>query len=287
MTKATNTSRDFVTPGVSRGLFDVFGSTYLLSLLVRQGIKVRYRGSSLGWIWSYVKPAAQFAVYFVAFGIIFRMAHGNNYSVMLFSGLVAINLFNESLSNATSSIVSNAALVKKIYLPRELFPLSAVIVAFVHFLPQVAILLAGCIFFGYAPTFMSLLAFLFGLVILLILATGLGLFFGSINAKFRDAQNFVDLILMLVTWLSPVLYTVTLVQEHLSTFWFEMYMSTPITAAVNLFHEAFWAPTHHSGATEIPNLWLYGLIGLGYSLITLALGQLVFTKMERTFAQVV
>ena len=286
MSQSKPNAREFVTPGVSKGLFDVAGSGYLLGLLIRQSIKVRYRGSSLGWIWSYVKPAAQFIIYYLAFGVLFQMARGNNYEIYLFSGLIGINFFSEALGNATGSIVANSALVKKIYLPRELFPLASVFVSFVHFLPQVVILIIGALIVGYAPTFMSLVAFLFGLLILATFATGLGLFFGSLNVKFRDAQNFVDLILMVVTWTSPVLYTYELIQKMLTPVGFEIFMSTPITAAINMFHEAFWAPTMHGSVTHIPQLWMYGFIGLGYSLIFLAIGQLVFTRMERTFAQV-
>lgn len=286
MSKTTATTGDFTVPGVSRGLLDVFGSGYLLGLLISQSIKVRYRGSSLGWLWSYVKPATQFVIYYVAFGLLFQMSKGNNYAIYLFAGLIAINFFNEALGNSTASIVSNSALVKKVYLPRELFPISAVFVSFVHFLPQVVILLVGSFIVGYAPTLMSLVAFLFGLLILGVLSTGLGLLFGALNVKFRDAQNFVDLILMVVTWTSPVLYTYDFVQKMLGPVFFELYMSTPITAAVNLFHEAFWAPTVHAEIAQPPLLWLNGLIGLGYALIFLAIGQFVFTRQERSFAQV-
>src|SRR5690554_4499684 len=182
-------------PGHGRGLLDVIRYRYLLRLLVRQGIKVRYRGSALGWTWSYVKPATQFGVYYLALGIFLDLNRGlENFALYLFSGLVLINLFSEAFSNATRSIVDNAPLVKKIYLPRELFPVASVIIALTHFLPQVAVLILACLLFGWVPSFAAVGAFLLGMLIIVTLATGLGLLFGSVNVSFRDAENFVDLI---------------------------------------------------------------------------------------------
>ena len=117
-------------PGRGRGLLDVIQWRYLLKLIVRKGTATRYRNSVLGWVWSYVKPAAQFLIYYFVMGIILNL-HGSiqNFAIYLFSGVVIVNLFNEAFGNATSAIVDNGSLVKKIYLPRELFPVAAIIVA--------------------------------------------------------------------------------------------------------------------------------------------------------------
>merc|ERR1711939_146318 len=111
---------DFEVPGRGRGILDVFKRGYLLRLLVRKGTATRYRNSVLGWVWSYVKPAAQFLIYYFVMGIILNL-HGSiqNFAIYLFSGVVIVNLFNEAFGNATSAIVDNGSLVKKIYLPRE------------------------------------------------------------------------------------------------------------------------------------------------------------------------
>ena len=140
----------FDTPGKAGGLVDVFRWHYLLRLLVRTGVTTRYRNSVLGWTWSYVRPAAQFLVFWVVLGLFLNLERGiPNYAVYLFSGIVVINLFSEAFKNATTSIVGNAPLVRKVYLPRQLFAVSAVIVAFVHFLPQVGLLLVVCLFLGW------------------------------------------------------------------------------------------------------------------------------------------
>lgn len=285
MSTAQAEAAGFVVPGRSRGIIDVFRFRYLLRLLVRKGILTRYHGSVLGWTWSYVKPAAQFLVFYFVFGIFLDLNRGiPAFPIYLFSGIIVINLFTEAFSNATKSIVDNAPLVKKIYLPRELFPAAAVIVAFVHFLPQLAILTVVCVFVGWVPSLVGIAGILTGAFIIIVLATGLGLLFGAVNVSFRDAQNFVELILLFATWTSPVLYSWTMVRDVVEPWVLELYMLNPITSAVELFHEGFWAPLVDV-ADRPPMLWINAMLGLGLSLVLLFVGQLVFRRLEGRFAQ--
>ncbi|MBL3687809.1 ABC transporter permease [Leucobacter zeae] len=275
----------FDTPGANKGLVDVFRHRYLLSLLLRKGISTRYHGSTLGWVWSYVRPAAQFLMYYLVIGVILKADHGMKFfPIYLFSGIVAVNLFSEALRNTTSAITDNSSLVKKIYLPRELFPMSALGVALVHFLPQAVLLIIVALFFGWTVTWLQVVAFFGGILIILVFALGLGLFFGAINVAYRDAKNFVDLILMFSTWASPVLYTWNLVRDRAPEWLFHLYMSNPMTGAVELFHDVFWLPIE--GGTPRPeHLFTYVGIGLVIALVTLLIGQLVFRKLEVNFAQ--
>lgn len=292
---------EFDIPGKSRGLIDVVRWRYLLRLLVRTGVTTRYRNSVLGWTWSYVRPAAQFLVFWVVLGIFMKLDHGiPNYAVYLFSGIVVINLFSEGFKNATTSIVGNAPLVRKVFLPRQLFAVSAVIVAFVHFLPQVGLLLVVCILLGWFAhiSVLSVLAILAGMLIVMIFSLGLGLFFGALNVRYRDAENIVELMLLLATWASPVLYAWTAVQDAIvdrlqwPSWLVELYLLNPITQGVELFHFAFWRPATEGIVTaaqpmiEMPpglawnTLWTF-LIAVG----TLLVGQFVFRRLEGRFAQ--
>nr|WP_237465267.1 ABC transporter permease [Leucobacter luti] len=279
------TDPEFETPGKSRGLFDVFRHRYLLSLLLKKGVATRYYGSVLGWAWSYVRPAAQFLMYYLVIGVLLGADRGMEYfPIYLFAGIITVNLFSEALRNTTNAIVDNSALVKKIYLPRELFPVAALSSAFVHFLPQVGVLLVVALFLGWTVSWMSLLSFVFALALVLIFSLGLGLFFGAINVAYRDARNVVDLILMFATWASPVLYASHLILERAPAWVYHVYMVNPVTAAVELFHNVFWLPL----APDSPrpeHLMLNAAIGLAIALGTLLVGQLTFRKMEGTFAQ--
>ncbi|MET3466749.1 ABC transporter permease [Microbacterium sp. BDGP8] len=284
---------EFARPGSGRGLLDVVRWRYLLRLLIRTGVTTRYRNSVLGWTWSYVRPAAQFLVFWVVLGLFLSLERGiPNYAVYLFSGIIVINLFSEAYKNATTSIVGNAPLVRKVYLPRQLFAISAAAVAFVHFLPQLALLLIVCGFLGLfaQASLLSVLAVLAAVAIILIFALGLGLLFGAINVRFRDAENVVELLLLLATWASPVLYFWTMVRDALTTLglpsWLlEVYLLNPITQAVELFHYAFWFPISDSALEMPPALGINTIWAFVISFAFLFLGQSVFRRLEGRFAQ--
>lgn len=284
--EAIRTDPDYDTPGKSRGLTDVlFKQRYLLSLLVRKGIATRYYGSVLGWIWSYIRPGAQFLMYYLVIGVILGVDRGIDwFPVYLFSGIVAVNLFSETLRNTTSAITDNKSLVRKIYLPRELFPVAACGVALIHFLPQALLLFVVALLCGWTIGWLQVLGFLGGMALIVTFALGLGLFFGAINAVYRDARNIVDLILMFSTWASPVLYSWTMVHKRAPEWLYNIYMSNPMTGAVELFHDGFWLPLAPDSARP-ENLGIFVAIGFAIALVTLFIGQLVFRRLEGTFAQ--
>ena len=274
-------------PGRSRGLLDVFRRYYLLRLLVRKGVSTRYRNSALGWIWSYTKPLSQYVIYFFIMGVILGNTRNiENFAVYLLAGIIAVNFFNEAFGNATTSITGNSALVRKIYLPRELFPVSAVIVAFIHFLPQLVVLLVVALLSGWVPTWMTLLAGAVGMLIIVGLASGLGLIFGAINVLFRDAQNFVEIIKMFAVWTAPVMYSWEKVADALPNWAAQLYMMNPLATAVELFHRAFWYTDDKAEVMQLaPHIVENTLIAVVVIAVVLAIGQLVFRKIEPRFAQ--
>lgn len=286
-------TEELARPGVGGGLAEVFRTRFLLKLLVRKELKVRYRGSVLGLLWSYVKPGVQFIVFYIALGVFLGLENSPrnpdglpNYAIYLFSGIVLINFFNEALGNASRSIVNNGGLIKKIYLPRELFPVASVWVSAVHFFPQLVILVGACLYAGWHPSFLQLAAALGGFAIVGLLATGLGLLFGAVNVYFRDSENFVDMLLMVATWASPVMYAWTMVANKLGEFWFTVYQFNPITVGVESFHYAFWLPTTDGSAPLPPNLLsLWMPVALLVSVGVLLIGQLTFRRLEGRFAQ--
>lgn len=278
---------EFVEPGRGAGLLDVLRRRYLVKLLVRKDLRVRYQGSILGLLWSYLKPAVQFVVFYFALGVFLGLSRNiENFAVYLFSGIVAINYFSEAFGNATKSIVGNAPLVKKIYLPRELFPVASLWVAVVHFFPQLLVLIVGALIAGWRPSPLQLGAGVLGFAIVAVFSLGLGLMFGAINVVFRDAENFVDLVLMVATWTSPVLYFWTNVTDAVGTgpLWW-LYQTNPLTAAVELFHLCFWFPATNETRSVLPNLGWIGLGALALSAVVLVIGQATFRRLDGRFAQ--
>jgi ABC-2 type transport system permease protein len=244
----------------------------------------------LGLLWSYVKPLVQFLIYFVALGVFLDLQRGTpNYAIYLFAGIVLVNFFTESLSNATRSIVDNRDLIRKIYLPRELFPVATVWVSAAHFFPQLLVLIGACLVVGWTPSIVQLAAVVLIFLMVAVLATGLGLLFGAMNVYFRDSENIVDMIVMVVTWASPVLYVWSMVERAMGP-WFWIYQLNPMTVAVEVFHWAFWEPTlkaEQSVADAMPpellTVWLP--VSALITLAVLFLGQLTFRRLAVHFAQ--
>ncbi len=272
-------------PGGGKGLLDVFGRRYLLSLIVRKEVQIRYRGSVLGWMWSYVKPLVQFVVFYVAIGYFLGMNDRVEYfPIYLLAGITIITFFNEAFSNGTRSLVDNAALIKKIYLPREMFPVSSMFIAAVNAIPQIVVVIVIALFFGWTPSPLGIGAVLLALLIVAVLATGLGLLFGAINVTFRDAQSFVEIIVMCAVWASPVMYQWEMVGASVPEWLFVLYRLNPLTPAVELFHYGVWMPLDPE-ALLLPGLGFFSGIALAVSVILLIIGQLVFRRLEGRFAQ--
>jgi ABC-2 type transport system permease protein len=279
-------SAPMVDPGHGGGLLDVVRRRHLLRLLVKKELRVRYWGSSLGLLWSYVKPAVQFVVFYFALGVFLQLNKAiEDFPIYLFSGVVLVNFFTETFGNATRSVVVNAPLVKKIFLPRELFPVASLIVAVIHFLPQLVVLVAAALLSGWRPGVQEIGYATLGFGIVALFALGLGLLFAALNVFFRDFENIVDLLLLVATWASPVLYPWTAVRDVFGDGWvLQLYLSNPLTVGVELFHRAFWAPGL-TGPAELAPLASPALFAGCLVLALLILGQWVFARSEGRFAQ--
>lgn len=283
-------------PGSDAGWLNPIVERFLLHLLVKKELRVRYRGSVLGMAWSYAKPAVQFAVFYLALGVFLQLNKNMPaYAVYLFAGIVVINLFGEMLGNCTRSISANAPLVAKIYLPAELFPWSSALVALVHFIPQVLVLAVGALLYGWRPGIDELFWFGAGMSIIGVFTIGLGMIAAALNAAFRDVENFVDLIVMVATWTSPILYPIAMVKETIGgSAWWALYSLNPITIAVECFHSAFWrdmAPGQDPGGAaaatiavgaDVAHLWWAGAL---IAVTAFLAGTLVFEHSKRSFAQ--
>lgn len=280
-------------PGHSAGLLELFKWRFLLKLLVKKELRVRYRGSVLGMVWSYVKPAVQLLVYYVAMGQFLGLGRSiPGYVIYLFSGMVMINFFNEILSNTTRSIIFNAPLVGKIYLPRELFPVSSVWVAFVHVVPQIVVLIIGALVMGWRPGPVSILGGLAALLVVGMFALGVGLAFAAFDVYFRDAENLVDLLMMVAIWVSPVFYQWHMVADVLPQWAFTMYQLNPLALGVELSHYCFWMPVQGvippggDASQLLPgNFTTVAVLGTLIAVGCLVLGQVIFHRLEGKFAQ--
>ncbi len=283
----TTVDDGLVVQGIGGGLRDVLARRHLLALLVRKELRVRYRASVLGLGWSYVKPAVQFVVYFVGLGLVLDQRAIGNYAVYLFGGLVVVTTFGEAVGNATRSVVANADLVRKVFLPRELFPVASTCVASIHLLPQVLVLLAGSLVAGWRPDAVGAAALVAGLLLMGVLALGAGLLLSAVNVLYRDVENVVDLVVMMLVWTSPVLYPWQQVADLVGDSWLlTAYQLNPLTVAVELVHRGTWATTSPENLSATPpGLAWHTIVAFGLAAVLVGIGRRVFRAHSGRFAQ--
>ncbi|WP_067793304.1 ABC transporter permease [Actinomadura formosensis] len=275
-----------VAPGTGGGLRHVLKDRYLLRLLVRRELKARYKGSLLGLGWSYVRPAVHFSVYFFVVGVFLGMdRHVEHFPIYLFSGMVLVNLFTETIHSCTRSVTGNGPLIKKVFLPRELFPVASLLVSLVHFLPGFGIMLGGALAYGWRPSPAGLAGAVLGFAIIIVLGLGIGLLFAGINVFFRDLEQVVDIMMIVITWSVPMIYPWWHVRDQAPGWVLETYLANPLVSAVSLFQRAFWFPGTRGDFTFPPDMYGRAAISLAVAGLVFLAGSLVFARAQQRFAQ--
>jgi ABC-2 type transport system permease protein len=251
-----------------------------------------YAASLLGLAWSYVQPAMRFGVYYLVMGFILKLHNGVPYfAIHLFTGIVVVHYFGETWNGGTRSIWQNKGLVQKMRMPREIFPVAAMLVAAYHTFPQILVLVAVCLISGWHLTWTAVAAGALGLLILVSFAMALALFFSALNVFFRDFQNIVQTILQFMHFLVPMMYPFTLVWDaHESHPWlYNIYVANPITQAVLLMQRFFWWPLIEDkkgiGRHFPPDMWERAGITLVVCLLLLWAAQKFFSRVEGKFPE--
>ena len=273
-------------PGGNNGLLEVFRRRYLLRLLVRSTIEARYQGTALGWFWSYIQPGVRFCLYYFVFQVLIgRGANIDNFAIHLFAGMVVVHFFTETFNGGTKSLVNNRGLIVKLSMPRELFPVSTMLVALWHSGPMLAILTTVCLLLGWTPDPMGVLAGLLGFGIIASLGLALALIFSVANVFFRDFGKITQTLTQFVTFSVPMIYPYSLVEERFGEA-ARFYLLNPLAEAVLLFQRCFWTGTTPDPDLTVlesmpPDLFTRGAVMLVLSLVFLVLAQLWFTRLER------
>ncbi len=281
-------------------LKDLWSNRDLLVLLTRTELKVKYKDSVLGYVWSMLNPALVLTIYFVVFKIIARN-HQPNFAVWLFAGLLVWNLFNTAAMGATSVVVGKAGIVKKVAFPRELLALSVVGVSIVLFAIQVVVLVGALFLFGIKPdfTFVAILPFAF--VALVVFTSALSIFLSAVNVYLRDTAHLTEVLLMAWFWGTSIVYTYGTIflsgyqKSHPSLKWLQyVYLINPITPIVMTFQRAIYGRTQYSYQGIVYRVlpsWGIGsyaaLLGivLVVSLGLFLLALIVFGRLEGNFAE--
>ena len=279
---------------VRQRVVEIWRYRELLVGLVRKELKVKYKNSALGFLWSMLNPALYLAVFYVVFQLVLKNGIPT-FAIYLLSGLLVWNLFSTGLAAATGSVVGNAAIVKKVSFPREILALAAVGASLVHFFLQACVLLLALVGFRYtpSPTFMLLVPV--ALVALLLLASALGVMLAAVNVYARDTQHLLELVLLAWFWMTPVVYQYRLVADRLQeNAW--LYRLNPVTPIVLTFQRAIYNQTEPIGndgnrlailpADAGLDWYLFQLLAVaGVSLVLLALALKLFGRVEGNFAE--
>ena len=274
-------------------LKDLWAHSELLFNMTRKELKVKYKRSVLGFLWSFVTPLIMLAVFSLVFSILSKNPNMSWFVVYLMSGLFPWLFFVNSLMQSVGSVVGNPGLVKKVYFPREVLPLGAVGANIFHFIMQMMILLVFLIIIGWH---FSILILYLPLVMLLeiVLTSGLSLFISAANVYLRDVQHFTEVATMAWFWLCPIVYTIGTVAGVLGRY-FKLYLLNPMTNIVEIYQYIIYNPrvyaaqSYVKGPTRQPPvvyLSFWGITGtIVGSILLLVFGYYYFIRKDRGFAE--
>jgi ABC-2 type transport system permease protein len=277
-------------PGPIRRLLDLWTYRELLGTLVRKELKVKYKNSALGFVWSLLNPMLYLVVFYLVFTY-FIPAAIPYFPIFLLSGLLPYNLFSAGLGGGTTSIVGNTSLVTKVWFPREILPLASIGAALVHFGLQLAVLAAALVFFRYQPSWTYLPLIVPALLTLLVLVAALAIFLAAINVYARDTQHLLELVLLAWFWMTPIVYVYAQVQEKVGNW----ALLNPLTPIVITMQRAIWG-THVvqiASGRKVPAVpdasqWWYlrnlGLV-MALSVVLLLVAFRIFGRLEDGFAE--
>jgi lipopolysaccharide transport system permease protein len=250
-------------------LSEILGYKDLLYNLTLKELKLKYKSSILGIIWSLLNPLMMIVIYTIAFKMILRIPI-ENYSVVVFTGLLPWLFFQNSVNQSSSSLVSNSSLISKVYFPRSILPFSIIFSNFINFLLTLLVLFGVVIYFNIELTiYLLILPFL--LVLLLLFVAGVSLLITALNSKYRDTAYLMEVVFTGWFYLTPIIYPLSIVPDNLRP----LILSNPFTSMIECFRAIIIDG-------ELPNM-LYLSIFVVFSTFCFILGMLVFRRREKYF----
>jgi ABC-2 type transport system permease protein len=209
----------------------------LLVELTRKDLKIKYQGSALGFAWSLANPLLLLAIYYFAFAVILRTGMPD-FAIFIACGLLPWTAFAGAVVGATSSVVLNGGLVKKVRFPLEVLPLSQVANAMVHFSLQFLAIVGVTLVVHHVFT-PAMLFVLPATVLLVLFASALGYFVAALNVRYRDTAHLAEITLLVWFWLSPIVYPATLIREQLHS-WYWIYFLNPMATVISSFQRGIY-----------------------------------------------
>jgi len=258
----------------SLGLKELIRYRELFYFFTWRDIKVKYKQAALGFLWAILQPLAMMLIFTLIFSKGLKVnSEGIPYPVFALSGLIIWNIFSNGLLNSANSMVTNANIIKKIYFPRLIVPMSSILTALFDFLFALIVYIGVIIYYHHDTDWWRVLYCLPISVFLTVLTTfGLGTFLAALNVKYRDFQYVIPFLIQFLLFVNPVLYSSKIFENG----WIAWVMKlNPLASAINLSRSAF---------TGNPIDWQGVGLGFGVALLIFFIGIYVFRKTEAYFA---
>lgn len=250
---------------------DLYSYRELLKTNVKKEIRGKYKGAWLGIIWSYLNPLLMLLVYSLVFSQILRI-NIPNYTMFLFTALIPWNFFTTTISQGADAVVSNGNILKKVYFPREILPISVVTSNVVNFLISCIIMIFFILITGIG---ISKYILFFPLILLIqyILLLGITFIISAITVYVRDLEHIIGVFLLAMFYATPIVYSIEMVPKSLKF----LISLNPMTLIIGAYRNILFYQ-------KMPYLKDLGIIALA-SLILLFLGIYIFKKLQKRFAE--
>lgn len=245
--------------------------TPLMRELVKRDIKVKYRRSFLGYLWSLLNPLLMMGVMTIVFSTMFQSTIPN-FPLYLICGNMMFNCFNESTTSAMYSVIDNGLLIKKVYIPKYIFPISRVLSVFVTTSYSLLAILLVMIFTG-AKLHWTILLFPIPWLLLLLFSFGIGMIVSSLSVYFRDLTHLYGVLTLAWMYLTPIFYPVSV--GFLSQGVINLIRCNPLYYYVTFFRNVIIY-----GSIPSMNIWAIGVL---YAFAALIVGGCVFHRMQKNF----
>ncbi len=250
---------------------EVFKYRELLKANVKKDIRGKYKGSFLGVLWSFVNPLLSVLVYAIVFPLILKDSQPH-YVTYLVIGIIPWTFFTTAVSLGTTSILVNSGIIKKVYFPREILPISVVTSALINFLISCVIILIFVIFSGIG---LSKYILLLPIVVIAqyLLTLGIVLITSAINVYIRDAEYIINFIISMLFYATPILYAPDLFPPNLRF----IHTLNPLATLINAYRDIFY----YKVIPDVGSLFILIIFSIGLTMV----GYRVFNKLEKGFAE--
>lgn len=259
---------------------------FLLKELVRKNIKLQYRDSFLGMFWTFLQPLLTTIVLVFVFNNIFgRSSNGvGNYTVFLLIGRLLFDFFSQSTKRAMRSIRSNGAMIKKVYVPKYIYPLSQILSTFVTFLISLSVLVVVILFFNITnnnPIHLTwrVVYCVIPVLILFVFSLGVGMFLATVSVFFRDMENLYDVITTLLFYITPIVYNIESLKFASGGIQRIIFKLNPLYGIIGMFRAAVIWGNKFTHYWDMKLMWY----SAACSVIALIIGFFVFYKNQDKF----